>query len=117
MCDGLRISTLVFVAGLSVIQIARSTYDCYEYAMQLFVSKKAFDSEAAIYKDKSSPLQKFLPKLQVRSRDFQAMLDTYTGSVDRGLMPNMNVCAGINCQRSWYIPRPVGHPHAPVHRH
>lgn len=51
-------------AGLSVIQLARSSYDNHEYALQLFASRAAFEAEAVVYKDKSSPFQRFLPKLQ-----------------------------------------------------
>jgi hypothetical protein len=50
-----------------VIQNLRCTYDSSEYSMQLFASKKAFEAEASVYKDKSAPLQRFLPKLHVRS--------------------------------------------------
>ena len=55
--------TMRLCAGQGVVQFARDVRDEREYAIKLFVSRKAFDSETALYGDEV--LRELLPKIEV----------------------------------------------------
>lgn len=52
-------------AGQAVVQFAKHTASDQEFAMKFFLSKSAFEAECKQYTDRSTPLWKFLPQLQV----------------------------------------------------
>ena len=58
-------------AGQAVIQFAADKETREEYAIKVFLSRRAFEDEAALYEDKSNPLGQFLPQVRdiVDNRD------------------------------------------------
>ena len=52
-------------AGQAVVQFAKHTASEQEFAVKFFLSAAAFSAERGQYTDKSTPLWRFLPQLQV----------------------------------------------------
>ena len=61
-------------AGQAVVQFAKQPVSEQEFAMKFFLSASAFRAECAQYTDKSTPLWRFLPQLQVIAQFYSIRL-------------------------------------------
>jgi hypothetical protein len=57
-----------FCAGQAIVQMARSRHSIeQEWAIKFFLSREAYQAEAAVYADLCNPLREYLPQVRMHA--------------------------------------------------
>eukprot|EP00892_Ulva_mutabilis_P008786 jgi/Ulvmu1/627/UM001_0635.1 len=89
-----------FQGGQAVVQIARERLSSREVAVKCFVSRSAFDAEAALYLGET-PLRQFMPRLRMlRDNADGALVDPHGAALPPCIVMEKGESLDIFCERS-----------------